>query len=453
MITPLVATVIVVVLLQAPLPVHQGPADAVPQAQAVLAAVVAGDFEKVEAQFTGDMKTALPPGRLAAMWAGLLTQAGPYKRCEPNARVRKIADKQMVITACAFERATIDIQFAFDTAGRISGLVFRPASGAAVPYALPPYANPSSYVETATTIGSGEWMLPATLTRPAGTGPVPAVVLVHGSGPHDRDETVGASKPFKDLAVGLASRGIAVLRYDKRTKVHGAKVAALRQFTVHEEVIEDVLGAVKALRAQPGIDAARIFVLGHSLGGMLVPRIATADPAIAGSIVLAGPARPLDEAIVAQTRYLAAADGTVSPEEQHGIDRAAALAESVRALKPEDAASGRMLSGAPASYWLDLRGYDPPSAAARVKAPMLILHGERDFQVTSGEFAKWKAALGARRDVTFHSYPTLNHLFIAGSGPSLPAEYQVPGHVAEDVVRDIAAWLLSVPIADRPAKL
>jgi alpha-beta hydrolase superfamily lysophospholipase len=102
-----------------------------------------------------------------------------------------------------------------------------------------------------------------------------------------------------------------------------------------------------------------------------------------------------------------------------------------------------MISGAPASYWLDLRGYDPSVAAKAVKTSMLILQGERDFQVTLDEFARWKAALGSRTDVTFRSYPALNHLFIAGAGPSLPAEYQVAGHVAEEVVRDIGAWILA----------
>jgi dienelactone hydrolase len=441
--TALVTAALIVVALQSPSPAQQPPPDVVAHARAILASIVAREFAKVEEQFTSEMKAALPPGRLAAMWAMLLDQAGAHKSCGTNARVRTIADKQMVITPCEFERATIDVQFAFDSAGRISGLVFRPSTSAAVPYTLPSYANPSSYVETATSVGSGEWALPATLTVPAGDGLLPAVVLVHGSGPNDRDETVGANKPFKDLATGLASRGIAVLRYDKRTRVHGAKVAALTDFTVKQEVIEDVLAAVKVLRAQPRIDSARVFVLGHSLGGMLIPRIADADPTIAGFIVLAGAARPLDEAIVAQTRYLAAADGAISQEEQQGIDRAAALAESVRALTPEDAKSGRMISGAPASYWLDLRGYDAPSAATRVKAPMLILQGERDYQVTPEEFAKWKAVLGSRRDVVFHGYAALNHLFIAGTGPSLPAEYQVAGHVAEDVVRDIASWILA----------
>jgi hypothetical protein len=264
---------------------------------------------------------------------------------------------------------------------------------------------------------------------------------VHGSGPNDRDETIGANKPFKDLATGLATRGIAVLRYDKRSRVHAGKMAGAAGFTVQDEVIDDVLEGVRALRSEPGIDKARIFVLGHSLGAMLAPRIWMADPSIEGVIVLAGPGRPLEEAIVAQARYLVAADGTTSPEEQRALDAAEALARRVRALQPEDATSADMIAGAPASYWLDLRGYDPTAVAAKVKAPMLIMQAGRDYQVTPEEFEKWKAGLGARRDVTFRSYPLLNHLFIAGSGPSLPAEYQVPGHVAEEVIADIARWI------------
>ena len=157
-----------------------------------------------------------------------------------------------------------------------------------------------------------------------------------------------------------------MLRYDKRTMVHGAKAMAAKTLTVRQEVIEDVLEAVRALRAQPGIDGGRVFVLGHSLGGMLIPRIAAADPTIAGLIVLAGAARPLEDAIEAQTRYLALADGTISPQEQEAIAQAVATAARVRALTAEDALSDRPISGAPAWYWLDLRGYDPPSAATRV---------------------------------------------------------------------------------------
>jgi uncharacterized protein len=220
----------------------------------------------------------------------------------------------MVITPCEFERARVDIQFAFDTSGRISGLVFRPSANAAIPDTVPPYANPASYAEAEVAIESGQWALPATLTTPTGTGRVPAVVLVHGSGPHDRDQTIGPNKPFKDLATGLASRGIAVLRYDKRTRVHAGKMSALTDRTVAQEVIEDVLEAIKQLRAHPRIDPARVFVLGHSLGGMLLPRVGVADPTVAGLIVMDGAAGLLEDAIVAQTRYLAAADGSISPD-------------------------------------------------------------------------------------------------------------------------------------------
>src|SRR5829696_2587214 len=114
------ATLVFVALLQAPASVP--PSDVVARAQAALTAMAANESGKVEEQFTPEMKAAMPPGRLAAMWASLLGRAGARKDCEANPRVRSIADKQMVITACEFERATIDIQFAFDSAGRISGM-------------------------------------------------------------------------------------------------------------------------------------------------------------------------------------------------------------------------------------------------------------------------------------------------------------------------------------------
>jgi dienelactone hydrolase len=420
--------------------VQEGQRDVTQRAQAVIAQLAAKDFATIELQFSDKVKAALPSGRLEAAWTNLLTQAGPFKGRASAARVETTGDFQIATTTCDFERATVDVQVVFDPAGRIAGLSFRPAAPPPAPYTVPSYATPSAYTEEDVTIGS-EWALPGTLSMPVGAGPFPAVILVAGSGPNDRDGTLGPNKPLKDLATGLASRGIAVLRYDKRTKVHPSKLAAVPDFTVKQEVLDDVAEAVRLLRAQPTIDPARVFVLGHSLGGMLIPRIAAADPKLAGLIVMAGAARSIDEAILEQTRYIAMADGTISPDEQKGIDEAATLVATVKALTPEDAKSAKNISGAPASYWLDLRAYDPPSAARSVKAPMLILQGERDYQVTMAEFARWKAALGNRPDVTFHTYPALNHLFIAGTGLSVPAEYQSAGHVSEDVVRDIASWI------------
>jgi uncharacterized protein len=218
----------------------------------------------------------------------------------------------------------------------------------------------------------------------------------------------------------------------------------LPSLTVKEESIDDAIAAVQMLRSTSGVDPNRIVVLGHSLGGMLVPRMAAAQPPVAGFVVMAGAARPIPQAVVEQVRYLAQADGAISAEEQAQIDQITQVMARVAKLGPSDASNPERIFGAAASYWLDLRGYDPPTAAAQVKQPMLVLQGERDYQVTMEEFSRWKSALAGRTDVSFHSYPTLNHLFIAGTGQSVPAEYNTPGHVSEAVVRDIATWIMAL---------
>src|SRR5688572_4121250 len=137
----LTVALVLAATLQSPPAGQQPSPDAAPRAQAVLSAILAGEFVKVEEQFTPEMKAALPSGRLAAIWSSLLAKGGAHKGCGTNVRVVTIADKQMVITPCTFERAEFDVQFAFDRAGRLSGMTFRPAATAAVPYTLPSYAS------------------------------------------------------------------------------------------------------------------------------------------------------------------------------------------------------------------------------------------------------------------------------------------------------------------------
>jgi len=396
-------------------------------------------FATAVEQFDTTMKTALPEPKLQETWTSVLTQVGPFKQAGA-ARVETRGAFTVVIITCDFQKAALDVSVVFDQQKRVAGLFFAPAKKA-VDYAPPAYVKPDAFREKETSVGTGEWALPATLTIPVGAGPFPAVVLVHGSGPNDRDETIGPNKPFKDLAGGLASKGIAVLRYEKRTKQYPAKLMALPNLTAKEEVIDDALAAVELLRKTEGIDAKRIFVLGHSLGGMLVPRIGRLDANIAGLISLAGATRALEDVIPEQLAYIFALDGTVSPEEQKQLDEAKEQAAKVKALTPEDASSGTLIFGVPASYWLDLRGYDPAETAKGLKQPLLILQGERDYQVTMEDFKRWNAALAGRRNVTLKSYPVLNHLFVAGTNRSTPLEYDQPGHVDEHVIDDIASWI------------
>jgi dipeptidyl aminopeptidase/acylaminoacyl peptidase len=245
-------------------------------------------------------------------------------------------------------------------------------------------------------------------------------VLVHGSGPNDRDETLGPNKPFRDLAWGLADRGIAVLRYEKRTRQYAGKMAGNRNLTVREETTEDAILAAALLRSHGRIDPKRIFVLGHSLGGTLAPRIAAEDRSLAGLIILAGATRPFVDVAREQLAYLASlAPGTIDPDE--GLTR--------------------LRRSAPEAYWRDLDAYRPAQTAAALTIPMLILQGERDYQVTLADLKGWRDALGGRANVMIKSYPTLNHLFLPGEGKSTPPEYERAGHIPEFVLDEIADWI------------
>jgi dienelactone hydrolase len=408
------------------------------KATALVDAIAAGDFAAAVMDFDETMKAALPAEKLREAWTSVLVSTGQYQG-RAGVRTERVQTYDVVLVGLRFERATLDAKVVFDPAGRVAGLFFIPP---ATP--LPQAQKPEGVEERDLVVGSGEWALPATLSLPAGSGPFPAVVLVHGSGPNDRDETVGANKPFRDLAWGLALRGAAVLRYEKRTREHATKLDRLANtLTVKEETVDDAVFAVQALRKVSVVDSRRIVVLGHSLGGMLVPRIAGQDSKIAGFVVLAGAARRLEDAIVEQLEYIFALDGGVSAEERAELDRARAEAAKVKNLARLGASD--VVFGAPKSYWLDLDNYDAPEAAKAVGRPMLILQGGRDYQVTPAEFGRWQKALASLANVSFKVYPELNHLFIAGTGPGKPSEYATPGRVHDTVLDDIARWVKAVP--------
>lgn len=434
-----------VLLAAAPAASAQQPADpaVAGRAQAVVDDLAAGRFDEVYATFDQKMRAALPVEKVAAGWNSVRQLAGAFERQVSTTTETRDGYRIAVVT-CAFERSNVDVQVVFDGEDRIAGLAMRPGPPRAMAEA-PAYAKPGSYTEQQVTVGSGDWQLPGILTMPTGDGPFPGVVLVHGSGPQDQDATIGPNKPFRDLALGLASRGIAVLRYAKRSQVHGQRMMGSTTITVDEEVIDDARAAVALLGQTPRVDADRVFLLGHSLGGMLAPRIAQDGPELAGVIIMAGATRSIEQSLVEQTRYLLMADGMLTDEEKEQLMEVEQLAGRIRALDDDDRASGEMIAGAPAGYWLDLRGYDPAATAAKLDLPMLVLQGERDYQVTSNDYDRWEAALDSRANVTLKTYPDLNHLFMTGQGPSLPTEYMTAGNVAEPVVADIATWITSRP--------
>ena len=249
-------------------------------AQKVIHQLVAGEFAKVEAQYDQRMAEALPPGKLGESWPGLIQQEGAFESITGTQTIR-VQGIDVVKLVCKFANATLDATVAFDADGKIAGLSFRPHQESETPWNAPAYAKPDSFTEQPLTLVNGKFELPGTLTLPKGDGPFPAVVLVHGSGPHDQDETIGPNKGFRDLAYGLAAHGIAVFRYTKRTEKYGEKSSDdPAKLTVDDEVVSDARAAVALVAQQPKINPKQVFLLGHSLGAYLAPRIATGDSQI-----------------------------------------------------------------------------------------------------------------------------------------------------------------------------
>ena len=389
-------------LLPLSLMAQEGNGDAVRQAEQVFSFIQQDQTDSLYERLADDMRKMVTKNQLGGAMKQAEQLAGKYQK-HGEWNVNQQDTLTICSSTCFFENGELSAVIVFDKDWMIHGLHLMPVHDEVMHEPLP-----EGVVELTDTVRAADGLaLPCIITLSGLSENPPIVVMVHGSGPLDRDETVMANKPFRDLAHLLASRGISTLRYDKRTFVSQEPVVS-----VEEETINDALAAIDLARTYN----SNVWLLGHSLGAMLAPLIAE-QTELKGVVMMAAPARDMEQVVKDQIETLSAPGDTKEQKRQ-------ALEEMHRQVP---------------QYFVPQHQV---KKAQQLNIPMLLLQGERDYQVTMKDFRIWQKKLRKKWKATLISYPSLNHLFIDGEGPSTPQEYMKKGKVSEQVADIIAEFIL-----------
>ncbi len=390
-------------------------------------------------------------GKAPASWPRLFIvpqalAAVPGKMIRDGEESGTLAGKNIKVIKYSVELGSVLAEFWADSSNRLMRVavplqeVELVREGFALaPRGEPPQKAPTTFIERAVEFENDSLKFPATLCLPLNAkGKLPVVVLVHGSGPNDRDETIGPNKPFRDLAHGLAAAGIATLRFDKRTFAYKTQINPAT-LTLEQETIGDAVAAIHFARSLPEANSAAVFVLGHSQGGTFAPVIAERGNA-AGAVMMAPLERPFDQALEEQIAFQSKRAGDSDPE--IAAQTLAMKAQFAR-VKSGQAADSEPMIGVTAHYLREFLSHDTVAELRRLKIPVLVLQGGKDVQVTRADYDLARAALADKpedlREV--HWFPELNHLFMPVQGNPAGAEYGRLGQVAPYVIQAIVEWV------------
>lgn len=309
-------------------------------------------------------------------------------------------------------------------------------------YAIPDYANAEKYQDENIVFAADSTLpLSGVLSLPISKNKVPLIIIVPAAGPTDADGNF-VSKPYKDLAVGLATDGYAVFRYNKRSLNYGFLLSQNKlngvPFTPREDLLDDLQAVINLLKKNPMVDSTKIYLLGHGEGAYFAPFIASENPFIKGIIMMGANANHPLEMMIVQNKYL----GRILPHKKVHFDEDDAKAKIVLKRKVKENTSYLLLPhDIPPKYWLWINKYDQVKVAKKLTIPMFIMQGARDYQVDKNNFLVWEKKLKKNENVTFKMYEKMNHIMHAGEGESTYSEYAIMRHIPFEVINDIQVWL------------
>jgi hypothetical protein len=396
-------------------------------------------FYQAYQKFDNSVQSQIPQNQLSAIWQSVIAQNGELDKYEFNCQESKDNFDTYYYT-CHFKHQTIDLKLILSREEeKIAGFFFVPVHSCEeqTQYISPSYFDDERFRQKDIKIKSDSILLGATIIHPSKKSDA-ICILIHGSGPHDRDETIGINKPFKDLAIGLASEGISSIRYDKRTYTHKD---GLENITIEEEVTKDVSSIIKYIQQTNDLKNKSIYLIGHSLGGMLAPKVAIQHPEVKGIVYMAANASSLEDLILKQSKYIFNLDGELSEQEKQQIRLLENQIEFLNDSLTASSVSSKLPLGLPSSYWLSLKDYQPTIIANQLTIPMFFLQGERDYQVTVEEMNLWKDVLKEHGNVDFKLYKNLDHLFFEGDGKPNPTEYSNQANIPYYLIQDIGKWI------------
>jgi dienelactone hydrolase len=408
------------------------------KSRAVIDLFVAKQFANIEKQVDSTYKSYYSAITLERDWAELTGTYGEYESAKP---VHFEANEYYNFMAYKIKFAYLPYIFnvSFNSKGDIIYISFMPAHKM---YVAPDYVDVSKFLDKKFHTINGMYDLAGILSVPNQEGKNPLIIIVPEAGPTDKDGSYGENKPYKDLAWGLASNGNAVYRYEKRSNDYGMYMlkakSAYETYTPREDLLDDLYKIIDTLKTLPNIDPERIYILGHGQGGMLCPLIAKERKDVKGIIMMGANAKPMQENMIDQFDYLT----SVTPEKKPEYDEQKINAKRSMDKKLNPLTEHRLMPyGVQATYWIWLNQYNQVEVAQKLKKPMLILHGDRDYQSNMENLALWRKSLKKNTNATILDYEKLNHLFYSGEAQSTYSEYTIISNIPGYVMEDICTWL------------